>query len=127
MSHSSRLAGMIIDCKTDDVRGAASFWAAALGSAMEAEGLAGSERYIQLDRQGGLHLEVQAVDHAPRVHLDIETDNIRAEVARLEHLGARTVSEVKKWVVMEAPTGHRFCVVPAESADFYQLATKWEG
>lgn len=68
---------------------------------------------MTLDAQSGLHAAVQAVEHLSRVHLDIESDDIPAEVARLEKLGARKVAEVKTWVVMEAPTGHRFCVVRA--------------
>ena len=36
-------------------------------------------------------IEVQTVDHPSRVHLDIETDDIEAEVRRLEGLGAKTV------------------------------------
>ena len=68
---------------------------------------------------------VQAVDHESRVHLDIETDNQPAEIARLEALGARVVAPVKTWVVMEAPTGHRFCVVNPQSDDFAERATSW--
>jgi hypothetical protein len=51
------------------------------------------------------------VDHESRVHLDIEADDLDAEVKRLEALGAKRVAFVKRWWVMEAPTGHRFCVV----------------
>ncbi len=54
---------------------------------------------------------LQQVSHASRVHLDIESDDVEAEAARLERLGARRVEKVKTWWVMEAPTGHRFCVV----------------
>ena len=47
------------------------------------------------------------------MHLDIETDDIEAEVRRLEALGATRVQHVRdRWWVMQAPTGHRFCVVP---------------
>ncbi len=49
-----------------------------------------------------------------RVHLDIEADDIDAEVLRLEALGARRVAHVKTWWVMEAPTGQRFCVIRAK-------------
>ena len=52
------------------------------------------------------------------MHLDIESDDIPAEVARLEKLGAKRVAEVRTWVVMEAPTGHRFCVIRAQTTDF---------
>ncbi len=73
-----------------------------------------------------LHIEVQRVDHPSRVHLDIETDDIEAEVARLEALGARRVSDIRRWVVMEAPTGQRFCVIPAARANFAQRAHRWD-
>ena len=52
------------------------------------------------------------MNHPSRVHLDIKTDDLDAEVERLEHLGARRVQKVKHWWVMEAPSGHRFCVIP---------------
>ena len=58
------------------------------------------------------------MEHPSRVHLDIESDDIPAEVARLEALGARKVAEIRTWVVMEAPTGHRFCVIRAQTPDF---------
>ena len=54
---------------------------------------------------------IQRVEHESRIHLDIETDDVDAEVVRLEQLGARRLERVRTWVVMEAPTGQRFCVV----------------
>jgi len=124
--HRSKLAGFIIDCETDDLGAAATFWGAALG--MQTRALPGSEgqAYIELlDRSEALHVEVQAVDHQSRVHLDIETDNIEAEVRRLEALGARRVGAVKTWVVMEAPTGQRFCVVRQCTPRFASEASAW--
>lgn len=56
-------------------------------------------------------VQIQRVEHESRVHLDIETDDIPAAVARLEQLGARIVERLERWVVMQAPTGQRFCVV----------------
>lgn len=97
---------------------------------MAVQSLPGEEgqTYIRLvDPNAFLHVEVQTVSHPSRVHLDIETDDIEAEVARLEGLGARRVQQVKSWWVMEAPTGHRFCVVSAEgSPDFASRARPWE-
>ncbi len=125
--HKSRLAGFIIDCRSDDLGGAARFWSGALG--MPARALPGVEgdKYVALDDgQRGLHIEVQAVDHDSRVHLDIETDDIEAEVRRLEALGARRVVQVHGWWVMQAPTGQRFCVVRAKAADFAATANRWE-
>jgi catechol 2,3-dioxygenase-like lactoylglutathione lyase family enzyme len=125
--HKSKLSGFIIDCRTDDLDTAAAFWSRALG--MPVHELAGSENegYRGLtDAQHGLDIEVQAVQHPSRVHLDIETDDIDKEVSRLEGLGARRVEPVKGWWVMEAPTGQRFCVVRARSPDFARRANTWE-
>jgi len=85
-----------------------------------------ADRYKRLtDPHIDLHMEVQLVDHPSRVHLDIETDDIEAEVARLEQLGATRVAKVHTWVVMQAPTGHRFCVVRAASRNFDSEAHVW--
>lgn len=125
--HRSRLSGFIIDCQTEDLDAAAQFWAAALG--MPARRLPGAEgeKYQRLDDPlEELHVEVQRVDHASRVHLDIETDDVEAEVRRLEALGARRVAAVETWWVMEAPTGQRFCVVRANSPGFEARANHWD-
>jgi hypothetical protein len=109
--HHSRLAGFIIDCQDTAPDVAAAFWGPALG--MRSVGDDG-HGYAELEADArDLHVEVQRVDHASRVHLDIETDDPHAEVARLAALGARRVGEGPRWVVMEAPTGQRFCVVNA--------------
>jgi predicted enzyme related to lactoylglutathione lyase len=113
----SGLAGFIIDCRTDDLDGAAHFWSQALNLAPRPEAYAEEVGYRKLsDGPGGMHVEVQTVDHPSRVHLDIGADDVAAEVARLEGIGARVVKRVRDWVVMEAPTGHRFCVVPRKSS-----------
>lgn len=112
--HRSRLAGFIIDCHTGDVTAAAAFWSTALG--MPARGAEG-DRYVLLDAAArDLHIEVQRVAHESRVHLDIESDDVPAEVARLEALGAKRAEQAHagSWVVMESPTGQRFCVVRAK-------------
>lgn len=115
MPHQSQLAGFIIDCNAPDLGQAASFWSAALR--MQTRPLPAEEggKYVRLvDPEGRLHIEVQKVDHPSRVHLDIESDDVEAEVARLEGLGAQRVAQVHTWWVMQAPTGQRFCVVRAK-------------
>jgi predicted enzyme related to lactoylglutathione lyase len=110
--HHSRLAGFIIDCKTEDLEKAAQFWSAALGYPLKPQEQESSPTYRQLmTGADGLHIEVQQVRHESRVHLDIESDDIEGEVERLEKLGAKRVAAVHTWWVMEAPTGQRFCVV----------------
>jgi hypothetical protein len=111
--HRSGLGGVIIDCRTDDLERDARFWGQALGYAVRAASDADDEGFIALDTPPGRpYVEVQSVDHPSRVHLDIKTDDLDAEVARLERLGARRVEKVEYWWVMEAPSGHRFCVIP---------------
>src|SRR5690606_38648366 len=91
---------------------AARFWSAALGLAVVDPDSGGAGIYAELEPgPGALHIEVQKVRHDSRVHLDIETDDIAAEVVRLQALGANIVERLPRWVVMQAPTGRRFCVV----------------
>lgn len=124
--HRSRLAGFIIDCETADLESAARFWSAALGLAVRTP-VPSEPGYRTLDTApGDPHLEVQRVGHPSRVHLDIETDDMEAEVRRLERLGARRIGPVRSWYVMQAPTGQRFCVVRAERAGFDEQANTWE-
>jgi predicted enzyme related to lactoylglutathione lyase len=112
MPHRSRLAGFIIDCETGDLDAAATFWSGALGLPVGESYTEGDAAYAELaNAPAGLHVEVQKVGHPSRVHLDIESDDLDAEAARLEALGAKRVGFVKRWWVMEAPTGQRFCIV----------------
>lgn len=109
--HRSRLAGFIIDCRDTVPDQAARFWSGALGMKAgpdDGHGYAGLEAGVR-----DLNIEVQNVKHESRVHLDLETDDQAAEVARLEKLGAKQVGVGPRWTVMEAPTGQRFCVVKA--------------
>ncbi len=127
--HKSRLAAMVIDCEVEDIETANRFWGQALGYALKPSDESWADKYVHLkvpDDQP--HVLIQKVSHSSRVHLDIETDNIEAEVKRLESLGARTVEHFPRWVVMEAPTGHRFCVVNPQRADFAESVNvnEWE-
>jgi hypothetical protein len=125
--HSSRLCAVLIDCKTSDVGEAARFWSEALGRAID-PGHAGSRgNYMMLETPPDEPIvQVQRVDHDSRVHLDIETDDIPAEVARLEKIGAKVSKRLERWVVMEAPTGQRFCVVRVQRPGFPKNATRWD-
>jgi len=128
VTHKSKLCGFIIDCRTDDLAAAADFWGRALGMESRALPAEEGEKYVRLvDRNSELHIEVQKVDHPSRVHLDIEADDLEAEVGRLELLGARRTAQQHSygWVVMEAPTGQRFCVVRRSSPSFEAQANEW--
>jgi len=127
VSHRSRLAGFIIDCQEQDADEAAAFWSAALGFPARPAYREDGAEYAELDgTPAALNVEVQRVAHASRVHLDIESDDIDAEADRLEKLGARRIGFVKRWWVMEAPTGHRFCVVRLRSDEGKAPANVWD-
>jgi len=128
MAHRSRLAGFIIDCNTDDLDAAADFWSRALGVTIaDRDAGDGNAEYQQFgDTRDDLHIEVQKVDHPSRVHLDIEADDIDAEASRLEALGAKKIGFVKRWWVMEAPTGQRFCVVRMHHPERGAAPNAWE-
>ena len=125
--HKSRLAGIIIDCETNDLDAAADFWSKALGAPPNTDAYEEEGPYVELKMpEDENYVEIQAVDHASRVHIDIESDDIEAEVNRLEALGAKRIADIKSWAVLEAPTGQRFCVVPVVSRDFEKKANKWD-
>jgi len=128
MPHHSRLAGFMIDCRDGTLVEAAAFWSRALNLPVANPDEDGRGRYAVLGgAPGGLHVEIQKVEHPPRVHLDIEADDVEAEAARLEALGARRIEFVRdRWWVMEAPTGHRFCVVPLCAPDRRDPPNAWE-
>lgn len=124
--HKSRLGAIVIDCETDDLDGEAVFWSGALGGTPKRNPDPQFSNYVGLkDCPGGPHVLLQKVDHPSRVHIDIESDDIDAEADRLEKLGARRIARVKRWWVMEAPSGQRFCVVPPQRDDFEAGANQW--
>lgn len=127
MTHRSRLAGFIIDCHTDDLDAAAAFWGEALGLAIDQRYVDGDARYVDYSgTPADLHIEVQQVAHPSRVHLDIESDDIDAEADRLEKLGAKRIGFVKRWWLMEAPSGQRFCVVKMRHPDKGAAPNTWD-
>ena len=123
--HKSRLGTIIIDCQTDDLERDAAFWSAALGGEIASPG--GDGRYLDVRRDPAEpHVILQKVEHPSRVHLDIETDDREAEVRRLELLGASIVEQHPRWTIMEAPSGHRFCIIGVRRDGFDDGANVWE-
>ncbi len=125
--HRSRINGMLIDCQTEDINAAARFWAAALGRPIDPDHPGTRRNYRMLETPPGeISVQIQRVDHESRIHLDIETDDVAAEVERLEKLGATIDKHMERWVVMRAPSGHRFCVVRVQRDGFPDGANNWE-
>jgi hypothetical protein len=124
--HRTRLTSVVIDCAEGDYERGAAFWSAALGRPL----LPRDERFCSLrgrtGGEGSPYVGLQRVPSAERaIHIDIETDDVAAEVARLEKLGARVKARIRNHVVMEAPSGHAFCVVPSRRGDFPVGAAEW--
>ena len=126
MVHRSRINGILIDCNVEDIEAGARFWGEALGRPINPDHPGTRGSYVMLeDRPDEISIQVQRVDHESRVHIDIETDDIPAEVARLEKLGATVDKRLERWVVMRAPTGQRFCVVRVQRDGFANDANSW--
>ena len=116
---------MIIDCRTDDLAREARFWSAALGGVPVAHDQAG--RYIDLRGDPAEpQVILQSVEHESRIHIDIETDDREAGVKRLQRLGASVVEVMERWTVIQAPSGHRFCIIGVRRAGFDENANTWD-
>lgn len=126
MAHRSRLCAIMIDCPTDKMDAGMDFWGKALRMPpRSAKSM--SNPYVFLEGQaGGFCVVLQQVEDDARVHLDFETDDVEAEVRRLEKLGARRKEQMDSFWIMEAPSGHVFCVVPPQSDDFPADAQVWD-
>jgi predicted enzyme related to lactoylglutathione lyase len=124
--HRSRINGLLIDCNVEDIQAAAQFWAEALGRPVDRDHRGTRGNYVMLETPPDeISIQIQRVDHESRVHIDIETDDIEAEVARLERLGAKVDKRLERWVVMQAPSGQRFCIVRVQRDGFPKGATTW--
>ena len=98
-----------------DASAAAEFWAAVLDGRV-ADGA--TTESAAVEPRDGVPLYFIRVPEAKaaknRVHLDINVDDLEAEVARVEALGATVHArhgEPTGWVVMLDPEGNEFCLV----------------
>jgi predicted enzyme related to lactoylglutathione lyase len=130
--HRSRLAQFVVDC--DDLDHAVAFWSAALDATEEplAESsrhvyrrlrLPDSEVRVLLQRTGDVKVAKN------RMHLDLETDDVEAEVQRLEALGATRYDHQQErghdfWVLRD-PFGNEFCVLQPEFPELLARRRAW--
>ncbi|MGH9119555.1 MAG: VOC family protein [Acidimicrobiales bacterium] len=121
--HRSRLTAIAVDVSAESHEATIGFWAGAVGGEIQRDDP--DDPYVTVGHPRGLEMFVQRVDAEPRIHLDVETDDVDAEVARLEALGATRVEKVKTWWVMRDPAGLLFCVVRPQSDDFPRDAVTW--
>jgi hypothetical protein len=115
--HRSAIGVICVDLPAPHFDGAAEFWRGALG-AESRRGTAHPEYEVLSTRVGHARVLLQRVgDPTSRVHLDVHTDDVAAEVARLRALGAIEVERHDDWVVLADPAGTLLCVVPVEPGD----------
>ena len=124
--HRSRLTSIVIDCPEDLYYLGRDFWSNAFGRATVTRDDRFSSLKGRIGEQGGIFVGFQKVPPQEiGIHVDIETDNVDAEVARLEGLGAKVKERIRRHVIMESPSGHAFCVIPVKRTDFPDGATEW--
>jgi Glyoxalase-like domain len=110
---------IVMDVPADQNDAEIAFWQAATGRPLK-QSKQHPEYHGGMLAGGHMALLVQRLDDGPaRVHVDMKTDDMAAEVARLEALGAERVRQFDSWWVMRDPAGLLFCVVsePAGSLD----------
>ena len=123
--HHSRISTLMIDCLDDVFDDSLAFWSGATGLEPARRPKAG-QRYVTLGRiDGPLYVRLQRVSSDPGYHLDLESDDVPGEVRRLEGAGARRKYRIKRWWVMEDPSGNAFCVIRPESEKFPRGARRW--
>ncbi|MGP8000696.1 MAG: VOC family protein [Streptosporangiaceae bacterium] len=127
MAHYSRISKIVIDVPGGQHDRELAFWAGATG-----QPLARFERHPEYHGAAlpgqEFWLLVQRLGAGPaRVHIDIHTDDLDAEVARLERLGAERVQQVHSWWVLRDPAGLLFCVLPEPAGSFDDRnAQRWD-
>ena len=61
------------------------------------------------------------------MHVDIHTDELSAEVARLEKLAAERAGQAHSWQLMRDPAGLVFCVIPEPPGELDDSnARRWD-
>lgn len=127
MTHYSRLYKAVLDVPGAEHDAELRFWQGATGQQLQ-----------RIDRHPEYHAALlpgqefglliqQLGDGAARVHLDMHTDDLEAEVARLEGLGAERVARVHEWWVMRDPAGLPFCVISQPPGSLHDgNAQRWD-
>jgi len=119
LMHRSRIGVILIDHPEELYDAGLAFWAGVQGVAPTPE--PDDPDYAGLGRIGSALVWGQRTGSGtpPRVHLDIESDDVPAEVARVIGLGAKVVEEKKGWTILEDPAGVVFCVVPVQDQEAF--------
>ncbi len=130
--HRRRLCQFVID--VSDLDEGIAFWSAALNAAEEPLPKTSSHVYRQLRLpEGEIRILLQRTEDEKvskeRMHLDIETDDVEAEVKRLEALGATRWDHQQErgsdfWVLRD-PWGNELCVLQPTFPELLAQAKAW--
>jgi hypothetical protein len=125
--HRSRIDGIFIDHPPQSFEASVAFWAAATGRTPGSTDDPTDPYRSFGSFAGDVIIDVQRVGDttAPRIHLDIATDDVDAEAQRLEQLGASRLQRFDRYWQMRDPGGLVFCVIPPHTDDFLENATTW--
>jgi predicted enzyme related to lactoylglutathione lyase len=127
MSHYSRLNKIVIDVPVGEHDRELAFWSGAVGQELR-QGREFPEYHGAVLPGQDLGLLIQRLgEGTSRIHLDIHTDDVAAEVDRLEKLGAERVDQVNAWWILRDPAGLLFCVVPEPAGSLNESnAQRWD-
>jgi hypothetical protein len=107
---------LFLDTPSPDAARSWSYWADVTGSSVSAVRGEHAQFATLLPAHGDGWLKVQAVDKgAGGVHVDIDTDDRAAFVARARDLGATVQATYHDVVVLRSPAGIVFCATVGES------------
>lgn len=121
--HRILLRTIVIDVPSEVHDSARAFWSTAMAAEAH-QGVNYPEDHWFEHPAASVKMLLQDIGSTPaRFHLDIETDDVEAEVARLIAAGASEVDRQGNWVVLRDPAGLLFCVVPEEGAGFAEKST----
>ena len=103
MAHYRRLSKIVIDVPPADHDRELAFWNAATGQPLTQFTRHPEYHGTMLPGQD-IGLLIQRLDDGQaRVHIDVHTDDVPAEVARLEKLGAERAGQAHSWQLMRDP------------------------
>lgn len=130
--HRSRVCQFVID--VDDLDPGIEFWSAALGATEEPLSKQSRHIYRRLRLpDSDIRVLLQRTDDKKvskeRMHIDLETDDVEAEVQRLEALGATRWDHQQErghdfWVLRD-PWANEFCVLEAEFPELLARRQPW--
>ncbi|WP_228809070.1 VOC family protein [Nocardia otitidiscaviarum] len=103
---------VFLDRPAADFDTAADFWTAVTGSRLSDPRGDNAEFVTLLPESGTPSVKMQAVESHPRVHVDLDVDDVPAAVERARELGATPVLEHPDYTVLKSPHGMTFCLTP---------------